>query len=105
MSKFFKFLAWLYIVITLGLVSFILIKLTIENFGRNIAVYGTRNGSIEVIGSPSILVNVGILGLVCSAILYSIHLFNRSKSLLKAHYCFTVLSIIIILVGMVWSRV
>jgi len=83
----------------------LLLFLTFENAVTGTAVYGTRSGSFRVSGFASILVNVGIVGLVLSTVSYIIYLAKRSASLLKCYQYIGAVSGVFILLGALWGAV
>ena len=84
----------------LGLLAF----LTIDNFTNSQVIYGTRNGSFSVNGLPSILVNVGILGLITSFVSYIFFLFKRSTVFLKSYKIIGTVSGALIGVGLLCGQ-
>ncbi|WP_322003144.1 hypothetical protein [Marinobacter alexandrii] len=67
-------------------VAGLLLFLTLENFLSGQATYGDKFGNAyEVEGVAAVIVNLGILGLVCWLVLYMVYLFKRSPGLLRLH--------------------
>ena len=82
----------------------LLLFLTFENASSGQAVYGTRYGSYFVSGPPSILVNLGILGMVVSAMSYIGYLFNRSSLLAHSYKLSATVSGVLIGIGLAWAK-
>lgn len=82
----------------------LLLFLTVDNAVSGQAVYGSRFGVFRVSGPASILVNVGIFGLVCSFLSYIVFLFNRSQILLTIYKFIGVASGFVIFLGLAWGQ-
>lgn len=86
--------------IVIAFVVGLLLFLTFENAFSGRAIYGTENGSFFVSGFPAILVNFGILSLISSLISYLVFLYTRRSIYQKAYKRLTLLSGILISIGL-----
>lgn len=101
MSKYIIYGAGLLVVaFVIGLLLF----LTIDNASHGQAIYGGRLGSFSVTGPASILVNLGIVGMVGSLLAYLAYLLGRNAVLLKSYKILSVASGLIIFIGWVWGQ-
>lgn len=82
----------------------LLLFLTFDNATTGQAVYGNRLESFVVVGQASVLVNIGIVGMVGSLALLIAYLFRRTPVLLKSYYFIGVASSILIFIGLAWSQ-
>lgn len=101
MSKYIIYGVGLFIIaFVIGLLLF----LTIDNASHGQAIYGGRFGSFSVTGPASILVNLGIIGIVGSLLVYLAYLFSRNAVLLKSYKFLGAASGLIIFIGWVWGQ-
>lgn len=91
----------------LAVVAFVvglLLFLTFDNAASGQAIYGNRFGVFTVNGAASILINLGIFGLVCSFLSFMAFLFHRSPLLLKSYKFIGAASGVFILIGLAWGQ-
>jgi len=100
MSKIIIYGAGLLVIV---LVAGLLLYLTLDNASSGQAIYGTRNGSYYVSGPASILINVGIVGLIGALGTYISYLFLRKPVLLNSYKLISVVSGVLIIIGLVWG--
>ena len=78
----------------------LLLFLTFDNAIYGQAIYGDSRGSFIVSGPASILVNIGIVGMVISLLSYIAYLFSRSPVLLKIYKLIGAASSTLIITGL-----
>ena len=91
----------------LAVVAFVvglLLFLTFENAASGYATYGSRLGTVTVIGPESILVNFGIVGLVISFLSFLAYLFTRRPLLLKSYKFIGAVSGSLVFIGLVLGQ-
>jgi len=80
----------------------LLLYLTFENAQRGTAIYGTRGSdAIHVTGPFSILVNLGIVGLVASFLAYILYVHTRKEVFAKVYFFAPFGSVLLVLIGFV----
>jgi hypothetical protein len=86
--------------IVVAFVVGLLLFLTFDNATSGQAIYGNRLGSFSVSGPASVLVNIGIVGMVSSLISFIAYLFSRSPVLLKTYKFIGAASGVFIFIGL-----
>ena len=101
MSKYIVYGAGLLVV---AFVVGLLLFLTIDNATSGQVIFGNRFSSFRVTGSASILINLGILGMVGSLLAFISYLFSRNSVLLRSYKILGATSSLIIFIGWVWGQ-
>jgi hypothetical protein len=101
MSKFIIYGAGLIVV---AFVVGLLLFLTYDNATSGQAIFGNRFGSYSISGPASVLVNVGIIGMIGSLLSYITYLFSRSPVLLKSYKLIGTASGVFIFIGLAWGQ-
>ena len=90
--------------IVIAFVVCLLLFLTFENASSGQAVYRNRFGAFTISGPASILINIGIVGMVGSFLSFVAYLFSRSPALLKSYKVIGAASGVLIIIGLAWGQ-
>lgn len=101
MSRYIVYGAGLLVV---ALVVGLLVLLTIDNATSGQAIFGNRFSSFRVTGPASILINIGILGMVGSLLTFISYIFSRRRMLLRSYQFLGAASGLIIFIGWIWGQ-
>ena len=82
----------------------LLLFLTFDNAASGQAIFGSRLGVFSVNGPASVLVNIGIVGMVGSLLSFIAYLFSRSPLLLKSYKFIGAASGVFIFIGLAWGQ-
>jgi len=106
-KSFTEILTYLYMILAGGFVISILGFLTYDNMRNGQAIYGVSRGNdaIEASGYPAILINIGIVVLILSALSYFVYIFTKRKKFEGMYISFGVLSGLLVISGAILRNV
>jgi hypothetical protein len=82
----------------------LLLFLTFDNAASGQAIFGSCLGAFSVNGPASVLVNIGIIGIVGSLLSFIAYLFSRRPLLLKSYKIICAASGVFIFIGLAWGQ-
>ncbi len=106
-KSFTEILTYIYIILAGGFVIGTLGFLTYDNMKNGQAIYGVSrgNGAIEASGYPAIIINIGIVVLILSALSFFTYIFTRRKRIGAMYIKFGVLSGLLVISGAILRNV
>jgi len=106
-KSFTEILTYIYIILAGGFVVSTLGFLTYDNMKNGQAIYGVSrgNGAIEANGYPAIIINIGIVVLILSALSYFGYIFTKRKKFEALYISFGVLSGLLVISGAILRNI
>ena len=106
-KSFTEILTYTYIILAGGFIVSALGFLTYDNMMNGQAIYGVSrgNGAIEASGYPAIIINIGIVVLILSALSYFGYIFTKRRRFETLSKSFGVLSGLLVISGAILRNI